>query len=133
VQELAALAALRALPSVTLVERAIDSVASFKHVQLVLAERPPDSEASEWLIAAYRSERAEPWLTAVLLRALRVPASLPVAREILARAHGLLSESYAGQAIARIGGDAARRALLEMLRPPHHRRTRGARASASSN
>lgn len=125
-QGIVELAELRAASSSAVVRRVLERVASFKHACAVLAERPPDPAASELLIAAYREGRAAAWLTACLLGRLRVPASAPVLLEILRTAPADI-EPYAGVALARVAGGAARDDLLDLLGGRHRRCREAAR------
>lgn len=118
---------LNALTGAQLVEMVRDDDSFFKRVGAELQRRPPDPHAAGALIAAYREGRTPPWLTAYLLVCLRAPRGYDVAREILLAAPRLLAESYAGPAMARIGGAAAQDDLEHlMMTAPHLRSREGA-------
>jgi len=107
---------LSAETGVHLVELAIADHLRWKQVAAELGLRPPDPLAATALIADYRAGRSPAWLTAHLLGVLRAPIGYAVAREILLAAPGLLAESYAGPAMAKIAGAAAFDDLLGIMR-----------------
>jgi hypothetical protein len=116
---------LSGLAPVELVELALENnSAAFKRVSSELERREPCPAAAQLLIEAYRAGRAPAFLVAHLLGQLRAPIGYAVAREILLAGMGSLTESYAGPAMARIAGSAAREDLLDVLMSDAHRRSR---------
>ena len=77
-----------------------------------------------YLIEAFRSGVAPPWLVACLLRYVRHPVGYDVAREILLTHPGLSAEVYAGDAMAIIGGDDAVPELKRIVIEGDHLKTR---------
>jgi hypothetical protein len=112
------------LPSRTLLLHVLEDPMLFKQAGSILSSRPPDEDAAALLLEAYKAKRAPPWLTAQLLGCLRARSTYSAAREILLNAPGLLAETYAGVAMARIAGLDARVDLLELLRRAEHWRSR---------
>lgn len=110
--------------SVDLVRLALAHHHEFKRVLPVLTERPPDEAAAALVVADHARDDAPPWLAALLLGRLRVPATYSVVRDILAAAPGAMAEERAGRAMARIAGPGAREDLLELLTQGAHLRTR---------
>lgn len=90
-----------------LVRTAIREQVAFKLVVSELKKRPPSKAAAERVIEAYRQGDAEPWLAALLLGECRDKVGYATAREILLSAPRQLAESYAGVALAQIGGSEA--------------------------
>jgi hypothetical protein len=121
---MAAIHPLTGLSSVELVQRTITGEENFKAVAIEFESRPPDLAAAQRLVEAYREGRAAPWLTALLLGRLRASEGYPVTREILLAAPGQLAESYAGPAMARIRGEAAREDLLGIVMNEAPKRSR---------
>jgi HEAT repeat protein len=115
---------LRGLPSTEIVGHALRQHAIFKFASEIFLERPPDESAAAALIEAFEAGEAPAWMTAHLLGCLRAPAGYEIVRQILISAPGLLAESYAGPALARIAGPAARDDLLDLMRRGQHRRAR---------
>jgi hypothetical protein len=116
---------LSGLIPVELVELALEQdSAAFKRVSAELEKREPCPAAAQVLVEAYRDGRAPAFLVAHLLGQLRAPIGYPVAREILLAGMGALTESYAGVAMGRIGGMAAREELLGIVTGGETRRIR---------
>src|SRR5258706_5203417 len=90
--------------AVQLVHQAIDDDRVFKKVALELKRLQPDRDAAVRLIEGYRSDKAEPWMTACLLGCNGHEAGCDTVREILLSHSGQLSESYAGVSMAEIRG-----------------------------
>ena len=88
-----------------LVEGALENLLLVKPAAAELERRPPSQEAATLVLRAFAEERAEPWLTALLLGCIGHESGYVTVREIL------LSESvwagYAGVALARIRGERA--------------------------
>jgi hypothetical protein len=117
--------ALSKMTSAALVDATIARHALFKHASKVLSGRAPDDgKAAEAVVRAFEAGRAPAWLVAHLLGCLRVPATYHVVRGILIDAPGSLAESYAGPAMARIGGAEAREHLIGLMRGAPRRRGR---------
>jgi hypothetical protein len=106
---------LQAMSSIELVDLAVADHPAFKDVAAELERRDADPAAAAAVVDAYRDGRAPPWLVAVLLGRVRAQEGYAVAREILLAAPGLLAESYAGPAMARIAGAAAREDLIDIM------------------
>jgi hypothetical protein len=87
-----------------LVRTAIREQAPFKFVVAELQRRPASKDAAELVVEAYRRGEAPPWLAALLLGECRDKVGYATAREILVSAPRALAESYAGVALAQIGG-----------------------------
>jgi hypothetical protein len=87
----------------------------FKDIGARLEECAPDANVVPILDQAYREGRAQPWLTAYLLRSLRHESGYALAREILWAEPGNLAESYAATAMARMKGKQALPDLIEAL------------------
>ncbi|HVK63645.1 MAG TPA: hypothetical protein VM694_04185 [Polyangium sp.] len=102
--------------STKLVAIAIADRGQFKHVAAELERRTPDADAASALVEAYRAEEAPPWLAAHLLGCIGHELGYATVREILLRAPGLLAESYAGPALAKILGERALPDLCALLR-----------------
>lgn len=115
---------LNALSGTELVELADAQTGSWKDIGAVLDGRDADPRAADVLIAAHRSGRLPPWLVAYLLGCVRAPQGYDVAREVLLAAPGLLAESYAGPAMARIAGAAAYDDLVSLMMGAAHLRSR---------
>lgn len=98
-----------------LVDLAVAQHLHFKRVARELETRPPSPEGTRRLLDAYRRGAAPAWLTAHLLGCLRDDAGYEPLREILLLAPGLLAESYAGPAMARIRRDAAFLDLRQLM------------------
>ncbi|MEO0531619.1 MAG: hypothetical protein AAF266_13750 [Planctomycetota bacterium] len=92
---------------VELVNNAVTERLSFKKAGQRLEQLAPDADAARTLVAAYEQGHAEPWMTAYLLGCIGHEAGYDTTREILIGGHRQLSESYAGVALALIGGAAA--------------------------
>ena len=107
-----------------LVETAIRDHGTFKFVVNELKKRPPSEPASEIVVAGYRRGAIPPWLTAVLLGGCRDRVGYAIARQILLSAPRQLAESYAGVALAEIGGAEAFEDLraLMLSAPDRHSR-----------
>ena len=101
--------------SLELVRLSVESNGMVKLVALELRRRPADAAATELVVALFRARQAPPWLAALLLGSVRGPEGYAVAREILLSAPGLLAESYAGPAMARILGRSSRPDLVAIL------------------
>ena len=112
------------LSGVELVERATTKIAFFKDVGAELGRRSPDDDATAALIEAYRSERMPAWMAAYLLGCARGSGSYEVARQILIAAPGMLAESYAGTAMARIDDLASHDDLASLIVEAAHLRSR---------
>jgi len=118
---------LAALTGAQLVKIATEDASSFKPVGAELERRAPDPRAADALIDAYRKGAIPPWLVAHLLGCVRAAQGYEVAREVLLAAPGLLAESYAGPAMARIAGAAAHDDLVGiMMNAPRLRSREGA-------
>ena len=115
---------LLALPSTEIVAHVLRSHPAFKFASEIFLERPPDGPAAAALIEAFEAGTAPAWLTAHLLGCLRAPAGYEVVHRMLVSAPGLLAESYAGPALARIAGPGARADLLDLMRRGQYRRVR---------
>jgi hypothetical protein len=112
------------LPSPKIVVRVLDDHSLFKRASAIFLRRKPDEDAASVLLDAYHAGRAPPWLAAHLLGCLRAPLAYETVRAILHEAPRLLAESYAGVAMARIAGQAARADLLGTMRGAQSRRSR---------
>jgi hypothetical protein len=99
-----------------LVRRVVANHASFKDSAKRLAALPPDPEAVDILLNAFNGGEAPPWLTALLLGQIGHASGYDVVRRILLTAPELLAESYAGVALARIGGPAVLDDLVNLMR-----------------
>ncbi|MDC3979815.1 hypothetical protein [Polyangium jinanense] len=102
--------------STKLVTTAIANHARFKDVAAELERRTPDADAASALVEAYRAEEAPPWLAAHLLGCIGHELGYATVREILLNAPGMLAESYAGPALAKILGERALPDLCALLR-----------------
>ena len=107
-----------------LVRAAIRDHVSFKFAVAELKKRPPSKAAAEAVIEGYRRGDAPPWLVAVLLGDCRDKIGYATAREILLSAPRQLAESYAGVALAQIGGPEALEDLKTLMfsAPDQHSR-----------
>ncbi|MGK3991101.1 hypothetical protein WME99_49090 [Sorangium sp. So ce136] len=99
-----------------LVATALADHRRFKHVAAELERRVPDADAASTLVQAYRVGEAPPWLAAYLLGCIGHEVGYATAREVLLTAPGLLAESYAGPALAKILGERALPDLCALLR-----------------
>src|SRR5262245_8536078 len=90
-----------------LIAKAVANHAFFKDVASELERLPPSRAAADAMANAFLAGTAPAWLTAHLLGCVRDKSSYALVREILLSAPGLLAESYAGPALARIGGASA--------------------------
>jgi hypothetical protein len=115
---------LPALSSGEIVERVVALHLLFKKAGEVFQEREPDDAAGVVLVQAYRGGVAPAWMTAYLLGCLRAECGYGTVREILLAAPGLLAESYAGVAMARIRGARARGELVTLMCSAEHLRSR---------
>lgn len=111
-----------------LVNLALTSDYAWKDVAAELLKRPPDTAAAGILIHTFQEGRAPAWLTAFLLGCLRDRSGYTVVRDILWSTPGYSGESYAGVAMARIAGAAARDDLLDAMQ---NAPTRGSREGAA--
>jgi len=111
-----------------LVRAAIQEKLVFKLVAAELKKRPPSKAAAEAAIEAYRQGEAPPWLTALLLGECRDKVGYATVREILLSAPRQLAESYAGTALAQIGGPEAFEDLKTLMFTAPDRRSRGGAA-----
>ncbi|WP_437607670.1 hypothetical protein WMF20_43370 [Sorangium sp. So ce834] len=102
--------------STKLVAAALADHARFKHVAAELGRRAPDADAAGALVDAYRAGEAPPWLVAHLLGCIGHEVGYALVREILLSAPGMLAESYAGPALAKILGEHALSDLCMLLR-----------------
>ena len=102
--------------AVELVESAISNHGCFKKAAQHLDALPSDPAAVEVLLGAFRIGDAPPWLTAHLLGCIGHKSGYAAAREILFAAPGMLAESYAGVALAKIGGRSALDDLTGIIR-----------------
>lgn len=109
-------AALASLESHELLAEVLAAHHTFKQVGSIFEERPPDEETGALLVAAFVAGRAPPWLAAYLLGCLRARDAYDVVRGILESNARQGAESYAGVALARIGGRAAHADLLRLMR-----------------
>lgn len=100
-------AALHSTPSRELVELAVRDNARFKDVVSEIERRAPDRAAFDAIVVARASGAMPPWLAAVLLGRARIDEGYAMVRQILVDAPGLLAESYAGAAMATLGGERA--------------------------
>jgi hypothetical protein len=116
--------ALRTLSSREIVERVAANHLLFKAAGEVLQEREPDDAAGMALVQSYRGGVAPAWMTAHLLGCLRAECGYDTVREILLAAPGLLAESYAGVAMARIRGLRARSDLVALMGSAAHLQSR---------
>lgn len=121
-------ALLAELDGPTLVRRAVEEHGNFKESVFELERRPPDEAATDVVLEAYRTGAAPPWLAAVLLGRTRGDRGYEVARAILHDAPGLLAESYAGPAMARIRGEGAAEDLLDAMENATQGRSRAGAA-----
>ena len=101
--------------AVELIAKAVADHAHFKHVARELEWLPPSHAAADALAAAFLTGKAPPWLTAHLLGCVGDKSSYGLVREILLSAPGLLTESYAGPALAKIAGTDAYDDLCVLL------------------
>jgi len=128
---------LAGMDALDLVKAAVSERASFKFVARELEKRPPSKAAAEEIIDAYRRGDAPPWLAALLLGRCRDKVGYTTVREILLSAPRQLAESYAGVALAEIGGDQALDDLKQLMFDAPDRKSRegaafGLRALSSS-
>ncbi len=86
----------------------------FKYVAQELEKGPPSRAAAELVINAYRRGEADAWLTALLLGACRDKAGYATVREILLLP-GRRSGGYAGEALAKIGGESSLQDLIDIM------------------
>jgi hypothetical protein len=118
---------LQELDAPDLVKHAVREHLSFKHVVDELKKRPPSKAAAEAVIEAYRRGDAPPWLAAVLLGKCRDRVGYATAREILLSAPREGAESYAGVALAEMGGpDALDDLKALMISAPDRKSREGA-------
>jgi hypothetical protein len=115
---------LQTLSSREIVERVAAHHPLFKEAARVFLEREPDDAAGMALVQAYRGGAAPAWMTAHLLGCLRAECGYDTVREILLAAPGLLAESYAGVAMARIRGFRARGELVALMGSAAHLQSR---------
>jgi len=106
---------LHGLASDALVDLAVRENHRVVEVAEELERRAPDREAFEAIRRAYESRAMAPWMAALLLGRARVEAGYAQVRAILLEAPGLLAESYAGVALARIGGEPAFDDLAKLM------------------
>ncbi|XXX82471.1 hypothetical protein WMF30_27330 [Sorangium sp. So ce134] len=99
-----------------LVATALTDHGRFKHVAAELERRAPDADAASAVEQAYRAGEAPPWLAAYLLGCIGHEVGYATVREVLLTAPGLLAESYAGPALAKILGERALPDLCALLR-----------------
>lgn len=102
--------------STKLVAAALANHAGFKHVAEELERRAPDADAAKALVDAHHAGTAPSWLVAHLLGCIGHEIGYAVVREILLSAPGMLAESYAGPALAKIRGERALPDLCVLLR-----------------
>lgn len=95
--------------------RAVENHAYFKKASENLLKLPTDESAAAYLIGAFEDELAPPWLTAHLLGCIGHESGYSTTRQILLDSLGMLSESYAGVALARIRGVDALLDLIELM------------------
>ena len=117
-------AELAKLSSLAIVARVVAEPSLVKLAGAIFESRATHRRAAEALAEAYASGKAPPWMTAYLLGCMRASAMYSVVRAILVSAPGLLAESYAGVALVKISGDAAREDLLALLAGPYPRACR---------
>ncbi len=96
-------------------EEALGNHAFFKPAAHRLEEAPPEKGLAMRLVRAYEAGEAEPWFTAHLLGCIGHEAGYETVLAILWSSPGLLAESYAGVALARIRGEGARSDLERTL------------------
>jgi len=96
-------------------EKALANHAYFKVASGQLLEAPPDEGQALRLVRAYEAGEAEPWLTAHLLGCIGHDSGYDTVLAILRLSPGALAESYAGVALAKIRGEAARADLEREL------------------
>ena len=89
-------------------EKALDNHVHFKAASNQLLAAPPDEGQALRLVRAYEAGEAEPWFTAHLLGCIGHEAGYDTVLAILRSSPGALAESYAGVALTRIRGEAAR-------------------------
>lgn len=95
--------------------RAVENWACFKKASENLLKLPADELAAAYLTNAYEKELAPPWLTAHLLGCIGHELGYSTTRQILLNSHGMLSESYAGVALACIRGAEALPDLVQLM------------------
>ncbi len=120
---LAEKAKLAELEAQDLIMGAVQGDLLFKDVAQELEKRPPSQAAAELVIDAYRRAQADAWLTALLLGACRDKAGYTTVREILLLPGGG-GGGYAGEALAKIGGESALQDLIHSMQNAPDRRSR---------
>jgi len=110
--------------AVELVKSAIEDIRLFKRVGRRLEALPPDEVAAIELVRAYHEGKAEPWMTAYLLGCIAHISGYDTAKAILLAHPGLLAESYAGIALARMAGANAYDDLRSIMLNHDHPKTR---------
>jgi hypothetical protein len=112
--------ALAARSSRELLAEVLATHALCKQVGPIFRRRPPDEETASLLVEAFTTGAAPAWLAAYLLGNLRARSAYGVVRGILESRGDAGSESYAGVALAQIGGPDARSDLVRLLREAGH-------------
>jgi hypothetical protein len=107
-----------------LVKSVIENHRLFKRVGRELEALPPDEHAARQLLHAYQEGTVEPWLTAYLLGCIGHTSGYDTAKAILLDHPGLLAESYAGVAMARMAGRDAHDDLRSIMLNHEHPKTR---------
>ena len=110
--------------AIELTQRAVEDHALFKRAGQQLEAMLPDREAAQLLVTAFRAGIAPGWLAAYLLGCNGHEVGYYPVREILFARLGQLSESYAGVAIAKIGGAKAYGDLRNILLTAHSGKAR---------
>jgi hypothetical protein len=109
---------------VEIIQKVLNDDSRFKLDGLALEKLPPNEEAANLLVDAYRHGKVKPWLTAYLLGCIGHVAGYDTAREILLAHPGSSAEVHAGIALAQIKGADAECDLCEILLEQDHARVR---------
>lgn len=110
--------------SLELVDLVIAHHPYMKRVGPELARRGPSEESAQHLLQHLRAGRVPPFLAAFLFGQIAHPIAYSAVLEILLAAHGMLAESYAGVALARILGQSAVPDLVRTMHSAEHQRSR---------
>jgi hypothetical protein len=109
------------MSTVALIDDVIEDRTSFKKVGPQLELLPPDQEAADRLVAAYRDGRIPGWLAAYLLGCVGHVAGYETGKSILLSNHG---KSYAGVALVKMDKVRAYDDLRQVIFSDHHPKIR---------